>query len=353
MALRASLDPSDQPSKAAATESMPGDPVRHTATVNDFEAWLDSLHLQDSDPGGDVGQLAPGAMEVLRDLFDQRGPISREEVNRAGHQLQTAHADRSVNLLRADIRRTTTLTPDIAVWRHEDGSLVVSYNGNYSAPAFMSMREPEAVCEVADGLRADVIDDLWTVWPQCTADGHGLDPRPVNGVATWFCPSNNHVVSPIGELPLATADVPSSTRRRERHPPPEVEIGQTAREALAIVQADLDASGLGQFKMQFANAGTYAHPVIFAALPDGNFWGGSGITVDHLGTDLRSVLLTVGGSVQDTLAEVERIFWPRCAQHEDRLAVAAPSPDSPDGWPVWWCDGIGGHVLALIGHLGD
>ncbi len=117
MALRASLDPSDQPSKAAATESMPGDPVRHTATVNDFEAWLDSLHLQDSDPGGDVGQLAPGAMEVLRDLFDQRGPISREEVNRAGHQLQTAHADRSVNLLRADIRRTTTLTPDIAVRR--------------------------------------------------------------------------------------------------------------------------------------------------------------------------------------------------------------------------------------------
>jgi len=328
--------------------------VRHTATVtDDFQAWLDSLHLQDPDPAGDVGQLAPGALEVLRDLFDQRGPISREEVDRVGQELETALAGRAVSLVRADIRRTTALTPDIAVWRHGDGGLVVSYNGDYSTPAFTSMREPEALCEVADNLRDHVMDDLWTVWPQCPSDEHGLDPRIVDGVATWCCRLDNHVVSPLGELPLGTAGVPSSTLRRERSPAPVIEIGQTAREALAIVQADLDASGLGQFKMQFANAGAYAHPVIFAALPDGNFWGGSGITVDHLGTDLRSVLLTVAGSVQDTLAEVERILWPRCAQHQDRLAVAQPSPQSPDGWPAWWCDGMGGHVLALVGHLGD
>jgi hypothetical protein len=344
------LDPSDQPSKAAATESMPGIPVRHTATVTDnFEAWLDSLHLQDPDPGGDVGQLAPGAREVLRDLLDQRGPIPREEVDRVGQELETALAERAVSLVSADIRSTTDLTPDIAVWRDEDGSLVVSYNGNYSEPAFTSMREPEAICDVADNLRDHVMDDLWTVWPQCPTDEHGLDPRVVDGVATWCCRLDNHVVSPIGELPLRTSGVPSLPVGGERSPAPE--IGQTARDALAIVQADLDASGLGQFRMRFGNAGSYGHPAIFAALPDGNFWSGSGIPVDHLGTDLPSVLLTVVGSVQDTLAEVERTIWPRCAQHGDRLAVAAPSPDSPDGWPVWWCDGTGGHVLAPIGHL--
>jgi hypothetical protein len=300
-----------------------------------------------------VGRLAPGALEVLRELFDQRGPISREEVDRVGQELETALADRAVNLVSADIQRTTALTPDIAVWRHEDGTLVVSYNGNYSEPAFTSMRAPEAICDVADNLLAHVMNDLWTVWPQCPTDEYGLDPRIVDGVATWCCRLDNDVVSPIGELPPATGGGPPSTWRRERSPAPVTEIGQTAREALAIVQADLDASGLGQFTMQFANAGTYGQPLIFAALPDGNFWGGSGITVDHLGTDLRSVLLTVAGSVQDTLAEVERILWPRCEQHQDRLAVAQPSPESPDGWPVWWCDGMGGHTFALVGHLGD
>lgn len=139
---------------------------------------------------------------------------------------------------------------------------------------------------------------------------------------------------------------------RERYPAPVIEISLAARESVSIVQADLDASRLGQYKMQLVRAGgTDTDPSIVAALPDGRFWGGSSITVNHMGTEVRSVLRTVAGSVQDTLGEVERVIWPRCAKHQNRLAVAEPSPDSPEGWPVWWCDGMGGHVLALIGHL--
>ena len=152
------------------------------------------------------------------------------------------------------------------------------------------------------------------------------------------------------ERHLATA--PEPLRDLDRHLATPVEVGPAAREALAIVQGDLNGSGLGRLTMLFANAGTSSDPVIIAALPDGNFWGGSDITVDHLGTDIPLVLLTVAGSVQDTLAEIERIIWPRCAQHEDQQAVAKSSPDSKDGWPVWWCDGMGGHVLARIGDLG-
>jgi hypothetical protein len=148
---------------------------------------------------------------------------------------------------------------------------------------------------------------------------------------------------------LATAIEP--LRDLDRHLATPVDVGRAAREALAIVQGDLNASGLGRLTMRFANAGTSSDPVIIAALPDGNFWGGSDITVDHLGTDIPSVLVTVAGSVQDTLAEVELIIWPRCAQHQDRQAVAKSSPDSKDGWPVWWCDGMGGHILARIGDL--
>lgn len=73
---------------------------------------------------------------------------------------------------------------------------------------------------------------------------------------------------------------------------------------------------------------------------------------DHL-TETRDLLLAIAGSAQDALFEVEGVIWPRCAEHQDRLATPEPAPGSPDAWPVWWCDGSGGHVLALIGHLGN
>jgi hypothetical protein len=171
----------------------------------------------------------------------------------------------------------------------------------------------------------------------------------------WYYANRPTRQLPVGPFVFDRAQYEGALRDAlrdlDRHLATVIDTGREAREAMAIVYADLADSGLGQFKMQFANAGTDSDPVIFAALPDGRFWGGSDITVDHLGTDIRSVLVTVAGSVQDTLAEVERIIWPRCAQHQNRQATAKPSPD-PDGWPVWWCDGMDGHVLARIGDLG-
>lgn len=109
------------------------------------------------------------------------------------------------------------------------------------------------------------------------------------------------------------------------------EISSTARQALSIVQADLDASGLGQYKMQLVRAGgTDTEPSVVAAQTDGRFWGGSHITVEHRATDIRAVLWTVAGSVQDTLGEVERVIWPRCTEHQDRMASHRP-PTGLDG----------------------
>ncbi|MDT4923203.1 MAG: hypothetical protein QOG01_916 [Pseudonocardiales bacterium] len=37
------------------------------------------------------------------------------------------------------------------------------------------------------------------VWPVCQ-DALGLDPRPVDGRAVWYCDAGKHIVSRIGEL---------------------------------------------------------------------------------------------------------------------------------------------------------
>jgi len=42
---------------------------------------------------------------------------------------------------------------------------------------------------------------------------------------------------------------------RERYPAPVIEMSLAARESVSIVQADLDASRLGQYKMQLVRAG--------------------------------------------------------------------------------------------------
>lgn len=141
-------------------------------------------------------------MEFLCLLYDQRGPITREEVKLVGDQRHAELAHRAVALFQADLRRTTSLDPDIAIWRHDEiDTLVVFYDGNFSTPAISSLRAPEALCEVADNLRDHVVDDLWSVWPVCPADGLGLDPRVVEGQAVWYCRVRQHLVSPIGALP--------------------------------------------------------------------------------------------------------------------------------------------------------
>ncbi len=175
---------------------------------SDFEAWVDSLHLQEPDEGGDIGEVAAGTMQFLREVFDKhRGPAPLEVLRQARNDREMALAHRGVELFSADLHRTTSLTPDIAIWRREDdGTLVVSYNGNYSTPALMSIRAPEALCEVADNLRNHVVDDLWTVWPLCPNDGLGLDPRPVDRQAVWYCRVGNHVLSPIGKLQSSPSD---------------------------------------------------------------------------------------------------------------------------------------------------
>jgi hypothetical protein len=166
----------------------------------DFDSWVAALHLDEPDEGGDVGMPLPGRIEFLREIFDAHGPVPPTALGAAWSDREVQLARRGVELFTADLRRTTALAPSIEVRVLNDGVITVTYNGNYQAPALFSIRDPEAICEVAENLRDHVVDDLWTVWPSCPQHGSGLDPQPLAGQPVWFCRRGDHSVSRIGEL---------------------------------------------------------------------------------------------------------------------------------------------------------
>ena len=128
-------------------------------------------------------------------------------------------------------------------------------------------------------------------------------------------------------------------------------INPKALEALAAVQRDLDAAGLSAYRMDVVlNGGeSYGVPMVSAALPDGRFHGAE--VLEYEGDEAEGLLLTVARLVQDTLAEVERVLFPRCPDHGDRLAVPRVAPSGSLPSVVWWCSDAGGHSLGAIGQL--
>jgi hypothetical protein len=118
--------------------------------------------------------------------------------------------------------------------------------------------------------------------------------------------------------------------------------------AIAKVQVDLDATGFAQYEMQPANACAAADglPAVYAALPNGN-WQPSGSPMEQV-VDDEGLVLIAAESVTDTLAELERVFWPTCLDHGGPpMTLAHQRPDSA---PAWCCD-RGSHVVAPLGNL--
>ena len=155
---------------------------------SDFEAWVESLHLDEPDEGGDVGTLSPGTLDFFREIFDASGgPVSTSILDAAWKQRALELAVHAVALITADLRRTTQLDPDIEVRSLDDDVIAVTYNADYQAPGLFAIRDPEATCEVADNLRDHIVEDLWSPWPTCAVHGSVLNPQPGDGEAVWFC----------------------------------------------------------------------------------------------------------------------------------------------------------------------
>ncbi|MCW2495847.1 hypothetical protein [Jatrophihabitans sp.] len=164
---------------------------------SDFEVWLNQVAPRDE---LDPGVRPAGADRVLREIFDDRGPISQEEVRAAGRRIQLGLAAHAVALVLRDLHATTEARPNVDVRYDDEYGLVVSYNGGWTTPPMSAMRDPEATAEIADYLQGEIVEDLWGGWPSCPAHSNGAHAETLGGDAVWYCRYGKHPVAVIGSL---------------------------------------------------------------------------------------------------------------------------------------------------------
>jgi hypothetical protein len=162
-----------------------------------FQEWVASLAVQDP---YDPGELAPGAMEFLQQIFDGRGPVPVEDVERARQERQIELARAAVELLGLDLRASTNLQPPPFEHRIDDGAVRVAYWGRYASITIMAMSAPHVAAEIADFMQEQIIEDLHAAWPMCPAHQLGSYTEIVDGRAVWYCRKHQHIVAAIGQL---------------------------------------------------------------------------------------------------------------------------------------------------------
>lgn len=165
----------------------------------DFETWLE--RVAPSDELG-PGVRPAGAEQLLRQIFDRRGPISVQEVHLEGQKIQMDLAQGAVALVLRDLHATTKARPNVELRYDNEYGLIVTYNGGWTTTAIVSLQNPEATCEIADYLQGEIVEDseVWTAWPTCPTHRNGLYAQAHNDAALWYCRTGNHPVAAIGQL---------------------------------------------------------------------------------------------------------------------------------------------------------
>lgn len=139
------------------------------------------------------------AAAFLRDVFDSRGPVDEAELHELAVARELAVAAEAVRLIAADICTTTALPTRGIEVRLEDGAFVLDYYGSRRG-VMTSLELAQTVCDIADIVQDEVIEDVGAVWPICPTRDGGLAPELVDGMASWVCPTGGHVAAVIGRL---------------------------------------------------------------------------------------------------------------------------------------------------------
>lgn len=103
-----------------------------------------------------------------------------------------------------DLRSTTHLDPMLDVWVDHE-SLVGSISLDDGRTALtrdlpMTVDEHEAAVGLVDRFSTEIVEALWSGWPQCPSHGHPLDARVVDGAAWWCCPTTGEAYCAFGGL---------------------------------------------------------------------------------------------------------------------------------------------------------
>jgi hypothetical protein len=102
-----------------------------------------------------------------------------------------------------DLRRTTGrelgLTFDLREWDPTYVSLDGVAQGGFG-PGLEEVGSEEWLAELADQLQDTALDEeIWGGWPICPDHSHQLNPRVVDGIASWVCP-RGPTIARIGAL---------------------------------------------------------------------------------------------------------------------------------------------------------
>jgi len=165
----------------------------------DFERWLNQVASPDE---LDPAVLTASARQLLREIFDQRGPISVQELRAEVEKFQLDLAQDAVALVLRDLHATTKARPNIKLRYDDEYGLIVSYDGGWSTPAMTALQNPDATCEIADYLQGAIMEDgaVWSAWPTCPTHWNGLYAQVHQDAAVWYCRFGNHPVAAIGQL---------------------------------------------------------------------------------------------------------------------------------------------------------
>jgi hypothetical protein len=115
---------------------------------------------------------------------------------------QVKLAKENVELVLADVRRTTDIEPVVVVDAYR--SVVRIAWWGCTTPSVRARSNPEALVETADYLKDQIVEEEgWSPSPVCPIHGiGGVQPKVRDGVAIWWCSFGDHLLADVGRLGL-------------------------------------------------------------------------------------------------------------------------------------------------------
>lgn len=147
-----------------------------------------------------TGVAPPGALEFLHGAFDERGPLSPDDLRANWIDRQRALCCQAVALFGADVRATTSLDPPPFESRTEADGIRLAYWGSFATIPVISITAAEVAREVCDFMQGEVVES-------CTPGGRPArttrlaHAKLVEGQAVWYCRKFGHVLALVGNLP--------------------------------------------------------------------------------------------------------------------------------------------------------
>jgi hypothetical protein len=171
--------------------------VPPTGSADDFDKWF-ALVTAPGSPD-DPGEVSPAGRRWLRELYDSRGPISREAASSAYLSAQLALANDAVAAVLADLERTSPHRLDVVVDAWEGHSVRIAIDGGFTIPSMSEFERAAAFAEVGGYIQEQCSQEIRT-WPVCDVHDAGLHPEARHGDAVWRCRLGAHDVALIGRL---------------------------------------------------------------------------------------------------------------------------------------------------------